>query len=504
MLEINNLSIEVKQRFLIRNLSLVLNKNDKLAVIGEEGNGKSTLLKTIVGCFDYGNVSGTIKTGNDKVGYLPQQFSNSELEMNVKDYLFKDDEDYLNNITEFYSYINSLNISDELLDLNMKSLSGGQRVKIGLLKLLLEQCDILLLDEPTNDLDISTLRWLENFINNCGKPIMYISHDETLLENTANRILHLQQIKKKSDCVYNLESMGYKDYVERRLYLIDRQNQIAKSEKREYDKQQEKLNQLMNSVDYALNNVSRQAPHTAKMLKRKMGSLKSTQDKLDKKELTHTADVEEEINFFFEKVDMPRNKEIVDLHLDYLKINDVILSENIDLYITGKQHVCIVGENGVGKTTLIRIIYQILKERSDLKVGYMPQSYDDILASYKTVMDFIAPSRKKEDITKARVYLGNMKFTPDESAGDIADLSNGTKAKLILMKLVMDKCNVLILDEPTRNVSPLSNPVIRKVLKDFDGTIISVSHDRKYLDEVIDVLYKLDKDGLRKIEKEGI
>ena len=133
---------------------------------------------------------------------------------------------------------------------------------------------------------------------------------------------------------------------------------------------------------------------------------------------------------------------------------------------------------------------------ADIKVGYMPQNYEDILENQDKVIEFIAPSGKKEDITKARMYLGNMNFTREEMEGKITELSNGTKAKLILMKLVLDKCNVLLLDEPTRNVSPLSNPVIRKVLKEFKGTIISVSHDRKYIEEVIDKLYTLTPNGL--------
>ena len=145
---------------------------------------------------------------------------------------------------------------------------------------------------------------------------------------------------------------------------------------------------------------------------------------------------------------------------------------------------------------LIKELYNTLKERTDIKVGYMPQNYEDILENQDKVIDFIAPSGKKEDITKARMYLGNMNLTREEMEGKITELSNGTKAKLILMKLVLEKCNVLLLDEPTRNVSPLSNPVIRKVLKEFKGTIISVSHDRKYIEEVIDKLYTLTPNGL--------
>lgn len=129
----------------------------------------------------------------------------------------------------------------------------------------------------------------------------------------------------------------------------------------------------------------------------------------------------------------------------------------------------------------------------------MPQNYQDILSSYEYVLDFISPSKSKEDITTSRTYLGNMKFTSNEMTGKIANLSNGSKAKLILAKLVLDNCNILILDEPTRNVSPLSNPVIRRVLKEFKGTIISISHDRKYINEVALELYHLTKEGLIKL-----
>lgn len=155
-------------------------------------------------------------------------------------------------------------------------------------------------------------------------------------------------------------------------------------------------------------------------------------------------------------------------------------------------------KNGVGKSTLIKIIYNELENRTDIKVGYMPQTYDDILNSYEYVLDFLSPYGNKEEITKARILLGNMKFTKEEMVSKIKDLSNGTKAKLFLVKLVLEKCNVLILDEPTRNVSPLSNPIIRKVLSEYNGTIISVSHDRKYINEVIDNLYELTRNGLTK------
>lgn len=500
MLEINNLTIKINNRYIIKDLSLILNKNDKLAIIGEEGNGKSTLLKCILGICDYADIKGTINLKENKIGYLKQSLTDYELKLKVFDYLFKDNNDYYDKINEFYKYLKIINISDEILNQKINILSGGEKVKISILKLLLEENDILFLDEPTNDLDIETLQWLEEFIKSTSKPIIYVSHDETLLSKTANMILHIEQIKKKAECKYTLLKIDYDTYINDRLRLIDKQTKIANNEKREYKIQEEKLNKVLQKVENQQASISRKDPHGARLLKKKMHSLKSQEKKLDKVVLTDVPDVEESINLNFEKVNIPKNKIILDLILNELKVDNKVLSKNIKLNIIGNSHVCIIGKNGTGKTTLIKLIYKELSKRDDIKIGYMPQNYDEILDNYENVLDFICPSGKKEDITHARMLLGNIKFTKEEMTGKIKDLSNGSKAKLFLIKLELDKCDVLILDEPTRNVSPLSNPVIRDVLKNYTGCIISISHDRKYINEVIDTIYELNENGLHRID----
>lgn len=499
MLEIKDVSISINDRYLIKNFNLVLNNGDKLAVIGEEGNGKSTLLKSILGICEYAKVSGTINFKENKIGYLEQSMSEEYQDEVVYNYLFFDEDDYYDKITNLYKYLELIGLSDEILKQKVNVLSGGEKVKIGILKLLLNEYDIFFLDEPTNDLDIETLEWLEEFINNINKPIMYVSHDETLLANTANMILHLEQIKKKTDCRHTLLRIDYDTYVQKRLRKIDKQLHVAKSEKREFNKRQERLQKVMQKVEHQQNVISRADPHGARLLAKKMHSLKSQEKKLDNVELAETPDVEESINLFFEDVFIPRTKEIINLNIDELKVDNKVLSKNINLNIVGDTHLCIIGKNGVGKTTLIKKIYNELIKRNDINVGYMPQNYDDVLNNYKCVLDFICPNGNKDEITKARMFLGNMKFTRDEMVSNIAYLSNGTKAKLFLVKLVLDNCNVLILDEPTRNVSPLSNPVIRKSLREYKGTIISVSHDRKYIKEVASDIYVLNSDGLVKI-----
>lgn len=501
MIEIKNLSIKVNDRYLVKDLSLNLNKNDKLAIIGEEGNGKSTLLKCIIGICNYAEVTGTINLNNNKIGYLEQHITESYKEQKVFDYLFISDNDYYNKINNLYKNLTILNIKDDILDKRMNILSGGEKIKVAILKLLLDDNDVLLLDEPTNDLDIETLIWLENFINKIDKPIIYISHDETLLSKTANMILHIESLKKKTECKHTLLRIKYDEYIDLRLRTILHQTQVHNFEKKELEKKEEKLKWQKQRVEFEQNNISRSDPHGGRLLKKKMHNVKSQEKKLENIDITEKPDPEESIYFKFEEVNIPNNKKILNLNNYNLIINNNNIKINLEVY--GNVHICIIGKNGTGKTTLIRKIYDMLKDRTDIKVGYMPQDYNDILNSYDNVLGFITNgSKNKEEITKSRMYLGNMKFTPEEMTGNIDNLSGGSKAKLILMKLVLDKCNVLLLDEPTRNVSPLSNPVIRKVLKEFNGTIISVSHDRKYIEEVPNKIYLLTNNELNLIEKE--
>ena len=502
MIEIKDLSIKVNDRYLIKSLTLNLNKNDKLAIIGEEGNGKSTLLKCIIGKCDYAEITGTINLKNNKVGYLEQNIKEEYKNQKVYNYIFIDDIDYYNKINNFYKYLEILNLKDNILDKYMNTLSGGEKIKVAILKLLLNESDVLLLDEPTNDLDIETLLWLENFINKVDIPIIYISHDETLLSKTANMILHIESLKKKAECKHTLLKIRYDEYVDLRLRIINHQTQIHNFERKDYQKKEEKLIHQKQKVEFEQNNISRGDPHGGRLLKKKMHNIKSQERKLENIDITEKPDPEESIYFKFEEVNIPNNKKILNFNNYNLIINNNNIKINLEVY--GNVHICIIGKNGTGKTTLIRKIYDILKDKTDIKVGYMPQNYNEVLSNYDNVLDYITDnSKNKDEITKVRMYLGNMKFTSEEMTGKINNLSGGSKAKLILMKLVLDKCNVLVLDEPTRNVSPLSNPVIRKVLKDFKGTIISVSHDRKYIEEVANKLYILTINGLNLIEKDN-
>ena len=499
MLKIHKLNIITNtNRILLKDFSFTLNPNDKIALIGEEGNGKSTLLKIIAGLdvSDYVSYTGDIIC-NEKIEYLPQTIESKYLDLDVLDYI-SDDIDY----NELYSLAVSINIDLKLLENRIiKTLSGGEKVKISLLKILYSKPDILLLDEPTNDLDLKTLIWLEEFIKNTYLPIIFISHDETLLENCANGILHLEQLKRKTEAHITYSGTTYSEYVKNRGDFISRNNMIAKKEKAEFNKQLEKWRKIFQKVDTAQRNISRQNPHGGKMLKKKMHSVKAQERVLEekKKNLTSKYEPEEAINIFFEDININPNKEILDMHLDELKVDNKILSRNINLKVLAKDKICIIGDNGSGKSTLIKIIKDELMNRSDIKLGYMPQNYFEVMDYNLTPIEYLWDGYLVEDKVKIQNHLGSLKFTAEEMSHKILELSEGQKCKILLVKLILDRNDVLVLDEPSRNLSPLSNPKVREILDDYKGCIISVSHDRKYIEEVIDKVYQLSKDGLIEI-----
>ena len=494
MLKINNLTIiSSSGRKLIEDFSFVLNEDDKIALIGEEGNGKSTLLKLLAGesVEGYASFSGTIER-DGRVGYLPQHMSSEDLERSVEDYI--DQEIDYNHL---YLLMNRIGIDSDLIsNRKMKTLSGGEKVRIAILKILYEDPDMLLLDEPSNDLDLKTLIWLEEFIANTRLPLIFVSHDETLLENCANGILHLEQLKRKKEPHITFEQLGYREYKQSREAYISRNNMIASKQKAELKKQMDKWRQIYQKVEYQQRTISRGDPHGGMMLKKKMHAVKAQGRNLEakKENMRKKYEPEEAIAVCFDPVKINPNKVILDLHLPELRAGERLLARDVDMTVLGKDKVCIIGENGSGKTTLLRKIYEILKEREDLLIGYVPQNYEEMMDMYMTPVSFLTDGGNKAEQDRACTLLGSFKFTAEEMEHRIRELSEGQKCKLYIASLILKNCEVLILDEVTRNLSPLSGPRIRQILNDYGGAIISVSHDRKYIEEVADRIYEL-KDG---------
>ena len=507
MIVIKDLELQLAKdmRTLISGFNFSFVPNQKIALIGEEGNGKSSLLKAIYDkslISDYIDVSGSIFKEKEIIGYLPQHLPNKLNNISIRDFIYGKDRDI--DYSKLYRFIDNLGIKEELLDTNIRlfDLSGGEKIKIQLLDILLDNPTVLLLDEPTNDLDIDSIIWLENFINSQKIPIMFISHDERLLENCANTVILFEQLSRKTIPTHTIEKLDYKSFVSKRWNTIETQEKNAKKEREILDKKLERYREIYDKVDRAQRTVSRQDPAAGKNLKDKMHTVKSIGKRFEKEEenLTQRPDFEESIYIKFnEGIGVPKGKQILELKLEELLIKNKILSRDINLTVIGPEKICIVGRNGSGKTTLLKQIRNNLN--SNINAFYMPQNYLELLDVNQTPVEYLSKDSTKDEQTRVRTYLGSLKFTKDEMEHNISSLSGGQVAKLYFSNLTSGDYEALILDEPTRNLSPLSGPEIRNALKDFKGVIISVSHDRKYIEEVCDKMYLLDEVGLHDIDK---
>ena len=532
MLIISNLSLILKKDFrvLIKDFSLTVNKKDKIGIIGEEGNGKSSLLKAIYNqeeASKYLEIKGTINIKNEKIGYLPQMVEKELLEKSVNELLNEKIDYSLLDYKKYYFYIDKFNLDEEKLlssSLLVGNLSGGERIKLFLLIELMKEPTVLLLDEPSNDLDLLSLNLLEELIINLDIPVIFISHDEHFLSRCANRIVHIESLKSKSEARVSVKNLSYDDYYQTREDFLDKNIREFNKGKENFEKKIEKYNRVYQSVNYALNTVSRQAPSVAKNLKDKMHSIKSMEKRYikEKENLTQKYEVEDAINLKFDNLDKGRsgssnskinylvdaNKEVLDLNIDSLQVNSgiTLLDKQISLYIKGAKKIALIGENGVGKTTLLRLIYHELKKNTSFKVGYMSQNYEDELLNYLSPLDYLSKTlnvSNKEDLTRIQTYLGSLKLTFEEMNRSISSLSGGEKAKIFFAKLILEKDNVMLLDEPTRNISPLSNKAFINSIKEYNGVLIAVSHDRNFVYQVFDDIYELNKEnGLKKISKE--
>ncbi|MDO4565304.1 MAG: ATP-binding cassette domain-containing protein [Clostridia bacterium] len=501
MIQVRDLTIiqRINGRALTSKLSFTLNDGEKAVIIGEEGNGKSTLLRCIFepqSIDSYAECSGDFLLNGNRLGYLPQQLPEADAKKSVADYLAFSAE----------TQRRLAGLMEELgLDLDLRfetrpleTLSGGEKVKLQLVRLLLDEPDVLLLDEPTNDIDLQTLMWLEDFLAACPQAVLFVSHDETLIENVADMVIHLEQLHTKKECRHTVAHLPYRAYIDERRSSFKRQEQLARKEKAQFEARMERYQRIFERVQHEQRTISRGNPSGGRLLKKKMHSVKAMGARFEKEKqkMTKLPVMEQPIFLSLPETFIPPAKEVLNLELPELRAGDRLLAKDIRLLVRGGAHIGIFGDNGVGKTTLLRHIERSISASGRFECFYMPQNYLEQLPTGINAVEFLAPSGSKDEVTRARTYLGSLKFTRDEMTSPIGRLSGGQRAKLYFLNMALKERQVLVLDEPTRNFSPLSNPVIRGVLSEFRGAIISVSHDRKYLTEVCDTLYRLTRDGL--------
>lgn len=516
MLQIKNLTITHRKdlRVILDKFSVVLNDGDKAVIIGEEGNGKSTLMKWIYDpelALEYTECEGERITAGEVLGYLPQELPESDKNRSIYEYFSEGRLFFDKTPKELSEMAKEFKVPTDFFysEQKMGSLSGGEKVKAQLMRLLIDEPTVLLLDEPSNDIDISTLELLERIIKGWKHIVLFISHDETLIENTANMVIHIEQIMRKIKSRYTVVKDNYRNYIANRTANFERQEQQAINDRREKKIRDEKYRRVLQSVNRAQKTVGSAGigdladrMQAARNLKDKMHTVKAMGKRFEKEDENMTEMPEKEEAIFFKLGDktsaMPAGKTVIEYALDELKTPDdsAVLARDISLKVRGPEKICIVGTNGVGKTTLLKKMAEELLDRSDIKAQYMPQNYEDLLDLDVTPVEFLDDTGDKAIRTRIRTYLGSLKYTADEMDHPIRELSGGQKAKILLLKMSLSDANVLILDEPTRNFSPLSGPVIRKMIAAFPGAVISISHDRKYIEEVCTKTYTLTEKGL--------
>ncbi len=492
MLQIKHLSVTHAKDLtpLIADLSFSLREGERLALIGEEGNGKSTLLRLIAGgqyAPDYVETEGSIFC-NMKTGFLPQALEESDREKTAYEFFCEEESFFDLSPRELGELTARLSLPGDCvyIEQQMKAFSGGERVKLQLLRLLMGKPDLLLLDEPSNDLDLDTVRWLTDFLRTCELSVLFVSHDETLLRRAATGVLLMERLRRRTVPRTSVHRMDYDTFIKTRASQFAHQEQVARKEREEFDAKIRRFDQIRSRVEHEQNTISRGDPSGGRLLKKKMHAVMSMGRRFEreKEEMTDMPEQEEAIFAKLSCEALPSSKVVLDLNLPELTVDGRVLSRNIRLMLRGQDKVCITGRNGMGKSTLLRHIAGILKEKKDIRAFYMPQDPDDLLDPDKTPVDFLSVTGEKEENISICVALGSLKFTADEMNHPCRFLSGGQKAKLMFLKMAMVMPNVLLLDEPTRNLSPLSGPVVRGLFAAYPGCILAVSHDQAFISEV--------------------
>ncbi|MTB64737.1 ATP-binding cassette domain-containing protein [Streptococcus sp. zg-86] len=511
MLQITHLTMTHEKDLtdLVSDLSLVVNKGDKIALIGEEGNGKSSLLKWMMNptfVNSYIQFNGQIRRDFGQYSYIPQQLPQELERLSLNDYFFGPS-DVAFDYAALYRYAKELQFdSDRFADAQLLStLSGGEKLKIQFIKELAKETDILFLDEPSNDLDLATLKWLERFIQQTPKTVIFVSHDETFLRQTATKIIHLERIKKRLVARTTVQSLDYATYAQERKDQFDRQLQQARNERLEHQKKLARHHRIHQSVEYTVRTT-----HDAtagRLIAKKMKAVLAQEKRYEKEAaaMTEIPTQEDHIRLYFSEIEtLPAHKPIIEL-VDYsLQVGQTILVPSVDFRFLAQEKIGIIGANGAGKSSLLRQIYRMLKKQASYSIGYIPQNYPDLLNPTASPLDFLTHSPDKTEEERVLTHLASLQFSREEARHPISSLSGGQQAKLLLLKMVLETSPVLLLDEPTRNFSPTSQPQVRQLFQDFKGAILAVSHDRTFLKEVCDRVYQLNQNGLTEIRKDDL
>ena len=508
MIKINHLTITQNKdlRDLVSDLSITIQDGEKVAIIGEEGNGKSTLLRALMGeALPDFIIKGNIQSDYQSLAYIPQKLPEELKKNTLHDYFFLDsiDLDYsiLYRLAEELHFDSNRFASDQ----EIGSLSGGESLKIQLIHELAKPFEILFLDEPSNDLDWEMVNWLKGQIRKIRQTVIFISHDEDFLSETADTIVHLRLVKHRKEAETLVEHLDYDSYSDQRKAHFIKQSQQAANDQRTYDKIMEKHRRVKQNVETALRATKDST--AGRLLAKKMKTVLSQEKRFEKtaQSMTQKPLEEEEIQLFFSDIQpLPVSKLLIQLEKENLAIGDRVLVQKLQLTVRGQEKIGIIGPNGVGKSTLLAKLQRLLNNKREISLGIMPQDYHKKLQLELSPVDYLSKTGEKEELQKIQSHLASLNFSYPEMQHQICSLSGGQQGKLLLLDLVLRKPNFLLLDEPTRNFSPTSQPEIRKLFTTYPGGLITVSHDRRFLKEVCSIIYRLTEHGLEVVNLDDL
>ncbi len=521
MVSINHINLNFGSRILLNDVSFLINSKDRIGLVGNNGAGKTTLLKIILGLQipDSGIVE---KPSDLTMGYLPQQMKhvdnktlfnevktafsqilelenkililNREIE-NRTDYHSDEYLKLINKVSDMNTRIEILGtskineqIEKTLLGLGFvptdfirqtKEFSGGWRMRIELAKILLQRPDLLLLDEPTNHLDIESIQWIEQFLSDYNGAVVIISHDRALLDNVTNRTIEISLGR-----IYDYK-VPYSKYT------------ILRKERR--------LQQLA-----AYKNQQKLIADTSQFIERfryKATKAIQVQSRIKQLEKIQRIEIDEE-DMAAIRIRFPASPRCGNLVIDAGNLSknygEKIILENVDLVVRRGEKIAFVGKNGEGKTTLSRILVGDLDFKGNLKIGhnvkigYFAQNQDELLDGEMTVLDTVNRIASAETGSKIRSLLGAFLFRSDDIDKKVKVLSGGERSRLALVKLLLEPFNLLVLDEPTNHLDMRSKDILKQALESFTGTMILVSHDREFLEGLVDNVYEFRNHEIKK------
>ncbi|MPQ47693.1 ATP-binding cassette domain-containing protein [Marinifilum sp. N1E240] len=521
MISVDALAVEFGGTTLFKDISFVINEKDRIALMGKNGAGKSTLLKIIAGVDTPSR--GRVSVPKDKtIAYLPQHLITSntrtvfeetaqafahifdmekqieELNAQLASRTDFESESYYKLIEDvsalsenFYS-IEEINYDAEvekaLLGLGFmrgdftrptNEFSGGWRMRIELAKILLQKPDLILLDEPTNHLDIESIQWLEDFLINSGKAVMVISHDRAFVDNITSRTVEITMGR-----IYDYKA-SYSEYLELR-------KERRVHQQKAYDEQQKMIAENRAFIERFKGTYSKtlQVQSRVKMLE------KLTIIEVDEEDTSA-------LRLKFPPSPRSGNYPVVmdDVSKNY---GDHLVFENVNLTLERGEKIAFVGRNGEGKSTLVKAIMQEIDHGGTLTlghnsmIGYFAQNQASLMDEDLTVFQTIDHVAIGDIRTKIKDLLGAFMFGGDNSTKKVKVLSGGEKTRLAMIKLLLEPVNLLILDEPTNHLDMKTKDILKSALKDFDGTIIVVSHDRDFLDGLVEKVYEF---GNKKVKE---